>query len=135
MFPETTPTAVHIYDFPPPTATFDPRLRSVLIHTRAVRHVRWNPERQGNLAICCGAPTLYTWSDEWFGENGTEEEIAECVGVPARESNHCSSMSAAHTSSTEKFDTHDIKWSSDGKGIILLDKDTFCCAFEVEDET
>ncbi len=34
----------------------------------------------------------------------------------------------------EKFDTHDIRWAADGKGLLLLDKDTFCCAFEVEDD-
>lgn len=27
-----------------------------------------------------------------------------------------------------------MKWSPDGKGIILLSKDKFCCAFEVEEE-
>ncbi|KAG6336125.1 hypothetical protein ID866_2963 [Astraeus odoratus] len=25
---------------------------------------------------------LYTWSDEWVGESGEEEEMAECIGVP-----------------------------------------------------
>jgi hypothetical protein len=34
----------------------------------------------------------------------------------------------------EKFETRDVKWSPDGKGFILFDKDQFCCAFEVEDE-
>jgi hypothetical protein len=28
---------------------------------------------------------VYTWSDEWVNENGEEEEMAECIGVPARE--------------------------------------------------
>jgi len=23
------------------------------------------------------------WSEEWIGEGGTEEEMAECVGIPA----------------------------------------------------
>jgi hypothetical protein len=27
---------------------------------------------------------MYTWSDEWVGEEG-EEEMAECIGVPASE--------------------------------------------------
>ena len=34
----------------------------------------------------------------------------------------------------EQFETREIQWSPDGKGLALLDKDTFCCAFEVEDE-
>ncbi|PBK77430.1 YVTN repeat-like/Quino protein amine dehydrogenase [Armillaria solidipes] len=114
---ETTPTIVHIFDFPAPDAAFVPRLRSLLIHSRPVRSAKWNPVRKGSLAICCGSPSLYTWSDEWIGESGSEEEIAECVGVPAK-----------------NFDTRDIRWAPDGKGLILLDKETFCCSFEVEDD-
>lgn len=32
---------------------------------------------------------------------------------------------------TARFETRVIRWSPDGKGLALLDKDTFCCAFEV----
>ena len=35
---------------------------------------------------------------------------------------------------TEKFETRDMRWAPDGKGMILLDRETFCCAFEVEEE-
>lgn len=34
----------------------------------------------------------------------------------------------------ENFDTRDVRWAPDGKGFVLLDRDQFCCAFEVEDE-
>lgn len=34
----------------------------------------------------------------------------------------------------EKFETRDLKWAPDGKGLVLFDKDMFCCAFEVEEE-
>lgn len=34
---------------------------------------------------------------------------------------------------TVRFDARDLRWAPDGKGLVLLDKDTFCCAFEVED--
>lgn len=27
-----------------------------------------------------------------------------------------------------------MRWAPDGKGVVLMDRDTFCCAFEVEDE-
>jgi hypothetical protein len=33
----------------------------------------------------------------------------------------------------EKFETRNLKWAPDGKGVLLLDKDMFCCAFEVEE--
>ena len=36
--------------------------------------------------------------------------------------------------STEKFETRDLRWAPDGKGMILLDRETFCCAFEVEED-
>jgi hypothetical protein len=35
---------------------------------------------------------------------------------------------------SERFDTRDVRWAPDGKGFVLLDRDQFCCAFEVEDE-
>lgn len=34
---------------------------------------------------------------------------------------------------TENFETRDLKWAPDGKGIVLLGRDQFCCAFEVEE--
>ena len=35
---------------------------------------------------------------------------------------------------TENFETRDIVWARDGKGLILFGKDQFCCAFEVREE-
>jgi len=43
--------------------------------------------------------------------------MAECIGIP-----------------TKKFECRDLKWAPDGKGIVLLDKEMFCCAFEVEEQ-
>jgi hypothetical protein len=34
---------------------------------------------------------------------------------------------------TAQFESRVIRWSPDGKGMALLDRDTFCCAFEVAD--
>ena len=34
----------------------------------------------------------------------------------------------------EKFETRDVRWAPDGKGMVLLDRETVCCAFEVEEE-
>ncbi|KAF9462116.1 WD repeat-containing protein 8 [Collybia nuda] len=113
---ESTPTVVHIYDFPT-SQTFTPKLRTVLVHSQPVLHARWNPIRKGNLALCCGTQSIYIWSDEWLGEGGSEEEMAECIGVPAK-----------------KFETRDLRWAPDGKGFMLLDKDQFCCGFEVQED-
>ncbi|EIM92727.1 YVTN repeat-like/Quino protein amine dehydrogenase [Stereum hirsutum FP-91666 SS1] len=113
---ENVPHAIHLFSFPEPGEPFTPALRSVLLHSRPVQQARWNPQRRGSMAACCGGRAMYMWSDEWVGEDGVAEEMAECVGVPAK-----------------TFDARDLKWAPDGKGMILLDRDAFCCAFEVED--
>lgn len=82
---ENVPNAVYLYDFPTPSQEFAPKLRSVLFHSSPVLHVRWNPIRKGHLALCCGLRSMYTWSDEWLGDNDVEEEMAECIGVPTSE--------------------------------------------------
>lgn len=89
------------------------------------------PTQEGTtIAVCSGAGAVYLWSDTRVldssagpgasGAAGIQEErgeMAECVAIPA-----------------QKFACRDLKWASDGKGLILLDKEAFCCAFEVEDE-
>ncbi|KAL1942337.1 hypothetical protein VTO73DRAFT_6401 [Trametes versicolor] len=140
------PTAVLLYDFPLPSHSpaaasshstsalgtpgaqpLVPRLRTVLLHTQSVSTARWNPDpaRAGRLAVACASQSVYLWSDEWVPEPSSSSaapsdedgEVAECVGVPA-----------------QKFETRDVRWAPDGKGMVLLDDDTFCCAFEVEEE-
>ncbi|KAG2369449.1 WD repeat-containing protein 8 [Suillus spraguei] len=115
---ENCPTVVHLYDFPASSDPFVPRLRCVFQHSKPVLHAQWNPVRKGSFALCSGSGSIYTWSDEWIGENGVEEDMAECIGVPAN----------------TKFETRSIKWAPDGKGLVLLDKEVFCCAFEVEED-
>ncbi|PPQ63010.1 hypothetical protein CVT24_006116 [Panaeolus cyanescens] len=114
---EHVPQAIFLYNFPLAGEKFAPHLRTVLIQSQHALQAKWNPVRKGHLAVCCGNSSVYTWSDEWIGESGEEEEIAECIGVPA-----------------ENFETKDVCWSPDGKGFILFSKDYFCCAFEVTDE-
>ena len=80
--PDNIPSAVYIFEFSVSPESFMPRLRTVLLHTQPVLHARWNPVRKGNLALCCGIQSVYIWSDEWQGDSG-EEEMAECIGVPA----------------------------------------------------
>jgi hypothetical protein len=101
--------------------------------------VHWNPVRQGRLALSCGGQAMYLWSEEWIGESGTEEEMAECVGIPASALISSASLIGWSSSSSdyyfsEKFNARDVQWAPDGKGLLLIDRETFCCAFEVEVE-
>ena len=125
------PDAIWLYTFPSfappageptaPTPVLKPKLRSVLLHTGAVTSAAWNPVRKGALACATGGGAVYLWSDKWVsgeaaGGSGQAEEVAECVGVPVR-----------------KFATCALWWAPDGRGLVLLDRETFCCAFEVEE--
>lgn len=83
LLADSVPNGVHIYDFPMPSEPFVPRLRCLLIHLKPVIRAQWNPIRKGSLVICCGTQSVFTWSDEWVGEGGDEEDMAECIGVPA----------------------------------------------------
>lgn len=87
---ENVPHAIHLFSFPEPGEPFTPALRSVLLHSRPVQQARWNPQRRGSMAACCGGRAMYMWSDEWVGEDGVAEEMAECVGVPASAYIDCS---------------------------------------------
>lgn len=132
--------AVHLFAFPGPGEAFSPRLRSVLIHSSVVLHAHWNPVRQGRLALSCGGQAMYLWSEEWIGEGGAEEEMAECVGIPAsafKYAPYCWISVGAKTLYflffSERFEARDVRWAPDGKGLLLVDRETFCCAFEVEE--
>jgi hypothetical protein len=70
------------------------------------------------IALCTGTGAIYIWNDDReVNESGERGELAECVSVPISE---------------RRFACKDIRWSPDGRGLILLDKDLFCAAFEVE---
>lgn len=90
--------------------------------------------RKGNLISCCGGQSLYTWSDEWVGDAEEEEEMAECVGIPASAWCFLAFSHGRPHLDLEKFEHRDFKWAPDGKGMVLLDKDQFCCAFEVQED-
>ena len=86
---DTAPRALFIYSFPSPSERFQPSLRTVLLQTRSILAVRWNPVRPGSLALCCGEGGIYTWSNEWSSDDKEpdkkdDEEMAECIGVPTR---------------------------------------------------
>jgi len=127
---ESAPSALFIYSFPSPSERFLPKLRTVLLQQHPILHARWNPVRPGSLVLCCGDSGIYTWSNEWSapGEGASplttdvaggsnDDGVAECIGVPAK----------------QKFEVRDVRWAPDGKGLVLMDKDMFCCAFEVSD--
>lgn len=124
--PESMPNVVFIYRFPGPDEPFAPALRTVLIQSQAVRAAKWNPVRKGSLGICCGNSSIYTWSDEWITEVGGEaEEMAECIGVPARKISPTSSNLSQHGHREIRYERFFVgaRWERNGtigQGYILL---------------
>jgi hypothetical protein len=76
---------------------------------------------------------MYLWSEEWIGESGAEEDMAECVGIPASAFNNTPYDQRWSSCFSEKFNARDVQWAPDGKGLLLIDRETFCCAFDVEE--
>lgn len=71
------------------------------------------------VAACTGTGAIYLWSDDrLLDEHGTRGELAECVGIP--------------TEASLKFGCKEVRWAPDGAGVLLLDRELFCAAFEVE---
>jgi hypothetical protein len=67
---------------------------------------------------------------------GQDEEMAECVAVPASACGLYQMLLSSPLSSapSANFETRDLRWAPDGRGLVLMDKDMFCCAFEVQEE-
>ncbi|CEL57758.1 WD repeat-containing protein WRAP73 OS=Mus musculus GN=Wrap73 PE=2 SV=2 [Rhizoctonia solani AG-1 IB] len=118
---ESTSTALHIYNFPAPDEPFKPSLKTVLLHATPITRASWNPVRAESLAMSCSRPAVYMWTsnNEWVNDNvgEIEDEGAECIGVPGQE-----------------MVIRDVRWAPDGRGILLVDANSYCCAFEVEDD-
>jgi len=82
---------------------------------------------------------MWTEGSEWVAEGDGVEvedeqttEAAEAVGIPASESCIFSKryLYLKMFSYAERFDARDVRWAPDGKGLVIVDKETFCCAFE-----
>ncbi|KAI1310189.1 WD repeat-containing protein wrap73 [Mortierella claussenii] len=79
-----------------------------------VRVSRWDPNSPARIAWCCvGSGYVYSWRASSTIHGG----VIEAVGVPA-----------------ENFEVCSIKWCPDGKGLLLLDKNSFCQGFPIEEE-
>ncbi|KAH7108254.1 YVTN repeat-like/Quino protein amine dehydrogenase [Auriculariales sp. MPI-PUGE-AT-0066] len=112
---DQAPTAAFIYSFPQLIQQSLVQLRTVLLFSQPISSASWNPVRSGRLCLTCDTSALYIWNDEWLGEDGVNE-IAECIAIPAK-----------------RFAAREVRWAADGKGVMLLDRDVFCCAYEVEE--
>lgn len=117
---EQCPNLAFVYNFPSPDEPCNPRLRSVIQCNQPVLHARVSnaPTLTGTtIALCTGTGAIFIWNDDREVNEGERGELGECVSVPVSE---------------RRFACKDIRWSPDGRGLILLDKDWFCAAFEAE---
>ncbi|KAJ3117278.1 hypothetical protein HDU96_007317 [Phlyctochytrium bullatum] len=74
-----------------------------------LRHVRWSPLKPNLLAFTCGAGYLYLWGGPGLG--------CDAVEIPAVE-----------------FKVLQLKWSPDGRSVLLMDRDKFGLAYLIDDD-
>ncbi|KAL1925476.1 uncharacterized protein VTP21DRAFT_359 [Calcarisporiella thermophila] len=86
----------------------DPRPLLLMHHRQPIKIVRWDPVHPGRIALCCGNGSLYLWTGVGF-----EPEEIEIPLV--------------------NFSIHNFRWSPDGRSLLLMDKETFCVAYFVNE--
>ncbi|KAF9582570.1 WD repeat-containing protein wrap73 [Lunasporangiospora selenospora] len=79
-----------------------------------IRVCRWDLENPSRIVWCCGTSRIYSWKADPNVHGG----MIEAIEVPI-----------------EQFEITSIRWSPDGKGVLLLDKDMFCLGFPVDEES
>lgn len=78
---------------------------------------------------------MWTSNSEWVNDNigEMEDEGAECIGVPGRKFDRSAPVFYIDVFAEEMI-VRDVRWSPDGRGVLLADNNTYCCAFEVDDD-
>jgi hypothetical protein len=79
-------------------------LASLMVQMEAVRCCKWDPLRV-RFALCTATAKLYLWSPEG----------CSIVDVPLQ--------------AGQAFNVRKLEWSPDGKCILLMDKNKFCCCY------
>ncbi|KAI8058233.1 hypothetical protein BDF22DRAFT_739640 [Syncephalis plumigaleata] len=74
------------------------RGRALIQQLLPIRTARWHPTRPGVLAFCCGNCFVYLWA---------EEKGCQAIELPST-----------------KFMANGLRWSSNGRSLLLVDKDT-----------
>lgn len=83
------------------------KLITIITQTSNIKAVKWNPVLEDQLAFCCGNGLIYLWEFKYG---------CDAIEVPVTD-----------------FLVHDFRWSSDGKKMILLDKEKFCLTFLLDE--
>ncbi|KAJ1558724.1 WD repeat-containing protein wrap73, partial [Nowakowskiella sp. JEL0078] len=73
-----------------------------------IKVIEWNPIEPELLAFSCSNGSVYLWGGDDYG--------CEAFEIPA-----------------VNFTVMSFRWNSDGKSIVLMDKDKFCVAFPIEE--
>ncbi|KAF9168722.1 WD repeat-containing protein wrap73 [Actinomortierella ambigua] len=76
-----------------------------------IRSCRWDPLNTKRLVFCCGTRRVYIWR----ADQTLRGHTVDVIEVPS-----------------ENFSVMALRWSPDGRGMLLLDKDEFCLSFPVD---
>ncbi|KAG0229901.1 WD repeat-containing protein wrap73 [Actinomortierella wolfii] len=76
-----------------------------------IRSCRWDPLNPKRLVWCCGTQRVYCWR----ADQNPPGHAVDVIQVPS-----------------EDFTVMALRWSPDGRGMLLLDKEEFCLSFPVD---
>ncbi|KAG2175125.1 hypothetical protein INT44_007603 [Umbelopsis vinacea] len=103
---ETIPTTACIWNM----ATM--KSHAIIVQQEPILTALWNPKISSLLAICCEGGRFYLWQDR---RHGNHRSNVTAINIPA-----------------EKFSISNIRWSPDGKTLLLMSKDMFCLAWPID---
>lgn len=137
----------------------DPSLAVVLQQWQPVRAMEWQPAAsfgQGNqLAISCATGIIYFWSEgkqirqknsdlllsdaAFYREinsrsvQATMQDLAEARQLD-RELKQETPEAIAVELPLRNFTVNTMRWRADGQSLLLMNRDSFCCAYLVDDD-
>ncbi|KAJ3142543.1 WD repeat-containing protein wrap73 [Physocladia obscura] len=96
----------------------------------SIKQICWNPVVPGLCAISCSNSYVYLWSsgNSGFNDGGNDvgfggDDDDDDAGIGG-----CSAIEVPAVN----FQIAQIRWTPDGRSMVLMDKDKFCLAFLVE---
>ncbi|KAI8579114.1 hypothetical protein K450DRAFT_243943 [Umbelopsis ramanniana AG] len=103
---ETIPTTACIWNM----TTM--KSHAIIVQQEPILTALWNPKISSLLAICCEGGRFYLWQDRRHEKHRSH---VTAINIPA-----------------EKFSISTVRWSPDGKSLLLMSKDMFCLAWPID---
>ncbi|KAI9184184.1 hypothetical protein H9P43_003237 [Blastocladiella emersonii ATCC 22665] len=128
---ENTPTLVYIYSMA------HLRLISILQHGESVKAMEWMQQERSRhvLTLCTGTGALHFWDGGRTVVPGHPDEVLPFTDADAAATQETYGVAESVIVPVSGFHVHNFRWAGGrdgGKRVLLIDKDKFCVAFDVQ---